>query len=155
MKVTPIWDGGGTVKLTILDSDFNKASDTLITLVQEEICPQKSSLGLGLAPIGHCVTVDTVEESIIDLTTNITTIENANIDIVKQQIIQQINDYLLELRKTWGDNDNLIIRLSQIEARILNIDGVLDIANTKINSNTGNIELQSMQIPVLGEVNIS
>lgn len=51
VKVTPCWNGGGTVKLTILDSEFNKASDVLIEKVQNEICPELSSEGLGLAPI--------------------------------------------------------------------------------------------------------
>ncbi len=41
VKVIPIWNGGGTVKLTILDSEYNKASDTLIENVQNEICPQR------------------------------------------------------------------------------------------------------------------
>ncbi len=60
VKVTPVWNGGGTVKLTILDSDYNKASELLIERVQEEICPSMSSDGLGLAPIrtycygGYC-----------------------------------------------------------------------------------------------------
>lgn len=51
VKVTPVWNGGGTVKLTILDSEFNKASNTLIENVQNEICPSLSDEGLGIAPI--------------------------------------------------------------------------------------------------------
>lgn len=51
VKVIPVWNGGGTVKLTILDSDYNKASTQLIEKVQEEICPNMNSNGLGLAPI--------------------------------------------------------------------------------------------------------
>ena len=51
VKVTPVWNGGGTVKLTILDSVFNKASETLINLVQETICPNKENTGIGIAPI--------------------------------------------------------------------------------------------------------
>lgn len=51
VKVTPIWQGGGTVKLTILDSNYNKASKQLIDIVQNEICPNKDQSGIGLAPI--------------------------------------------------------------------------------------------------------
>lgn len=51
VKVTPVWQGGGTVELTILDSNFNKASKQLIDIVQEEICPNKQESGIGLAPI--------------------------------------------------------------------------------------------------------
>lgn len=51
VKVIPIWNGAGTVKLTILDSDYNKATNILIDKVQMEICPNMSDEGLGLAPI--------------------------------------------------------------------------------------------------------
>ena len=54
VKVTPCWNGGGTVKLTILDSSFNKATNILIDKVQDTICPGLSSDGLGVAPIRTC-----------------------------------------------------------------------------------------------------
>lgn len=155
VKVTPVWNGGGTVKLTILDSEFNKASNVLVQKVQDEICPDGSNKGLGLAPVGHSVTVVTVAEYAINLSTKVTITEGSNIDQVKQQITKQVNSYLSELRKNWEDSTKLIVRLSQIEARILNISEVLDIENTTINNTTSNIELEEMQIPVLGEVNVS
>lgn len=67
-----------------------------------------------------------------------------------------MNKYLLELRKTWENESNIIVRISQIEARILNIESILDISNTTINDTTSNIELSNNKIPVLGslEVNI-
>ena len=155
VKVTPIWDGGGTVKLTILDSEFKKASNVLIEQVQNTICPQKSNLGIGLAPIGHVVTVDTAEETKIDVSANVSITEGSSIDIVKQEVKKQIENYLSELRENWENETNLIVRISQIESRILNIDAVIDISNVKINGNAANIELTEMQIPVQGEVECS
>lgn len=109
---------------------------------------------MGLAPIGHSVTVDTVAEYEITISANVTIADNSNIDVVKQQIIQQVNDYLLQLKKSWENEQKIIVRLSQIEARILNIETVLDITNTTLNSKTSNIELKEMQIPILKEVNV-
>lgn len=154
VKVTPIWNGGGTVKLTILDSDFNKASDVLVESVQNTICPQKSNLGTGLAPIGHAVTVDTVVEHEINLSATLVLTEGSEIELVKPEVIRQINNYLSELKKGWEDSQNLIVRISQIESRILNIDMVLDISNVTLNSKTNNIELKEMEIPKLKEVNL-
>lgn len=54
VKVVPAWNGGGTVKLMILDSNYNKASNELISRVQETICPNENSNGIGLAPIRTC-----------------------------------------------------------------------------------------------------
>jgi len=51
VKVIPCWNGGGTVKLIILDSNYSKASDLVVSTVQEVICPNKEENGVGLAPI--------------------------------------------------------------------------------------------------------
>ncbi len=58
VKVEPVWNGGGTVKLIILDSNYNKPSLTLINEVQTAVDPvQNQGKGYGIAPIGHVVTV--------------------------------------------------------------------------------------------------
>lgn len=154
MKITPVWQGGGTVELTILDSNFNKASEQLIEKVQTEICPNKSQNGIGLAPIGHLVTVDTVQEQTINVTTNITLLENKSVQNIEETIKNEIDKYFLELRKTWEDSESIIVRISQIETRILNVDDVLDISNTKINESSSNIEISSYKIPVIGTVEV-
>lgn len=154
MKVKPIWQGGGTVKLTILDSDFNKASEQLVNMVQEIICPNKDESGVGIAPIGHLVTVDTVKEKYINISTSITLVDNKNIENIEETIKNEINKYFLELRRTWEDSTSIIIRISQIETRILNIDNILDISNTKINEISSNIEISSNKIPVIGSVEV-
>lgn len=155
VKVTPIWNGGGTVKLTILDSNYNKASDILIEEVQNEICPDFTDEGLGLAPIGHIVTVDTVEEIQIKIQSQVTISETASLDTIKENACVAIEKYLLEQRQIWEDSDTIVIRKAQIEAIILNIDGVIDVSNTTLNNQSGNIELTEYQIPILSEVVIS
>ena len=152
VKVTPIWNGPGTVKLTILDSNYNKASNVLIEKVQNEICPDLSDEGLGIAPIGHVVTTDTVTEVDISIITHVTISETASMPNVKEQIIELINDYFLQLKKGWEDSDTIIIRKSQIDTIILNTDGVIDVSNTTINNKTSNVELQKFEIPTLKEV---
>ncbi|MFR0924503.1 MAG: baseplate J/gp47 family protein [Butyricicoccaceae bacterium] len=58
VKVYPVWNGGGTVKLTIIASDYTAPSTELISKVQTAIDPEQNhGEGLGLAPIGHTVTV--------------------------------------------------------------------------------------------------
>ena len=64
VKVYPVWNGGGTVKLVVLDSEYKKPTTELIDLVQTTIDPiQNQGTGLGLAPVGHVVTVTGVEET--------------------------------------------------------------------------------------------
>lgn len=152
-KVTPIWAGGGTVKLTILNSEFTKASPTLVNTVQQEIDPvSNKGEGLGIAPIGHIVTVDTVEEIVVNISTNITFDEGYSFNMLKTQIQTVIEEYLLELRKDWANQSFLIVRTAQIETRILGIQGIVDISNTNINGNPTNLTLSQYQIPMMGGV---
>lgn len=154
VKVTPVWNGGGTVKLTILDSDYNKASSTLINTVQSEIDPSQDGKGLGIAPIGHIVTIDTVEELPIAVKTTLTLEEGKTFNDIKESIEAAIEGYLLSVRKKWAnasDNEN-VVRISQIENRILNVEGVLDICETTINDSNTNISLTNNQIPVFESI---
>lgn len=151
-KVNPVWDGGGTVLLTILDSEYNKASDTLVQFVQNEIDPTKDGTGVGIAPIGHVVTVQTADEVVVTISTNITFQEGYSFSSQKTAIEEAINAYLLEIRKVWADETASVVRISQIETRILNLTGVVDINNTKINCAASNLVLGEYEIPVLGGV---
>lgn len=151
-KVTPVWNGGGTVLLTILDSAYNKATSTLIQTVQEEIDPSKDGTGSGIAPIGHVVTVQAATEVPINITTTITFQEGYSFNGQKTIIEDAIKEYLLEIRKAWADETTSVVRISQIETRILNLTGVVDVTNTKINGVTSNLTLGKYEIPLLGGV---
>lgn len=151
-KVTPIWNGGGTVKLTILNSNFDKASSTLIEAVQEAIDPTKDGSGLGVAPIGHIVTVDTAEEVTINVVATITYDDGYSSASLHTQVVKAVSDYLLELRKDWANQGTLIVRIAQIETRLLAITGILDISGTTINGSATNLTLTKYQIPVMGGV---
>lgn len=152
-KVTPVWQGGGTVLLTILDAEFNKASDVLIEDVQTAIDPNGDAMGLGIAPIGHIVTVKTADAVTIDVTANFIFSDDYNFAGSQDKIKKAIEDYLLELRSVWADNNYLTIRTLQIESRILqNVQGILDITNTKINGIESNLVLGEYEIPVMGGV---
>lgn len=151
-KVTPIWNGGGTVKLTILDSNFDKANNTLIASVQNTIDPTQDGHGVGVAPIGHIVTVDTVEEVKVNINTQITFEEGKTFADLKPKITKIISEYLLEIRKEWANQNTPTVRIAQVESKILSLDGVVDIRNTKINSVESNLTLTKFQIPIIGDI---
>lgn len=151
-KVTPIWQGGGTVLLTILNSEYDKASNTLIKAVQEEIDPTQDGTGMGIAPIGHIVTVNTVEEVPINVKATFGFDEGYSFNSLKTTIQNVISEYLLDLRKNWANQTSTIVRISQIETKILQIEGIVDIQNTKINGSASNLTLTEYQVPTFGGV---
>lgn len=151
-KVTPVWNGGGTVKLTILDDEYNKASSELIKKVQDIIDPSMDAKGLGIAPIGHIVTVDTANVIEVNISTNITFDKETNFEKVKETIKSEVEKYLIDIRKSWASQNNSVVRIAQIENRIMNITGVIDISNTTINGNNRNLILSEYEIPTMGEI---
>lgn len=154
VKVTPVWNGGGTVKLTIIDSTFGVPSEELIALVQNEVDPVgHSGDGLGFAPIGHIVTVVGVRPSAVNIETNITYQTGWNWEDAKTYILNAIDQYFKELNQEWDENENLIVRISQLESRILACEGVLDISGTTLNGSASNLSLAVDEIPVRGTVN--
>lgn len=155
-KVTRAWNGPSTVKLTILDSDCGKASDLLVQKVQNIMDPEGTAEGDGLAPIDHIVTVVTAETVSIQISINLEYNQSYTVQALKLFIDNVIEAYLRELRSSWeslGDH-GCIVRISQLESRILTIEGIYDVKDTKINGKPVNMELNPYQIPVYGGVEI-
>ena len=72
---------------------------------------------------------------------------------VQAYVEQTIEAYFEELSETWADQEQaLVVRVSQIESRLLGVSGILDIADTKINGLAANYTLNLDYIPVLGEI---
>ena len=154
VKVTPVWNGGGTVKLTIINSSYGVPSDELVELVQNTIDPVgHSGEGVGLAPIGHVVTVVGVKSYPVNIATNITYQNGWNWDSAKNYILNAIDQYFIELGQTWVESEGLVVRISQLESKILNCTGVIDIQNTTLNGSGSNLSLAVDEIPVRGTVN--
>lgn len=150
VKVYPVWNGGGTVKLTVIASDYTAPSTELISKVQTAIDPEQNhGEGLGLAPIGHTVTVTGAKYADIAITANVTFASGWNWENGKSQIVNATNAYLNELCKEWSENETTIVRISQIETHLLTADCIVDIDGTTVNGSTKNIELAADEIPRL------
>lgn len=154
VKLTPVWNGGGTVKITITDGNFNVPSEEFVDAVQNETDPiGHQGQGVGFAPIGHIVTVVGVQSETVNIATNITYQQGWDWDASKNYIQNAIDEYFHELRAVWDENENLIVRISQLESRILACEGVLDISGTTLNGSDANLSLASDAIPIRGTVN--
>lgn len=144
---------GGTVLLTILGSDFNVASNQLIQTVQQEIDPTDApGEGYGLAPIGHIVNVKSARGVEISVKTEITFETGYSWSNMRIAMEEAVKVYLLELCKSWASTSSLIVRIAQIETRLLQIKGIVDIGNTTINGVNKNLALDQYEIPVFKEV---
>ena len=153
VKVTPVWNGGGTVLLTITASDYSIPSSTLINRVQTLIDPTyNSGKGKGIAPIGHVVTVKGVTAKTINIATQITYQNGWDWEESSGYIQSTIDEYFKSLSKEWEDVNNIVVRISAIEQRILACPGILDIQDTELNGEAKNLQLSEHEIPVRGDI---
>lgn len=141
-KIIPLWNGDNTVKVSILDSFNDVASDTLVSEFQNYLDPNVEGMGNGVAPIGAFVTVTTATELPINITANVTLSENYSDPNI-------INDGLMQYFKKIA-YDKTILSYMQVGAAILDIDGVEFITNLTINEGTSDITLNDEEIPILG-----
>ena len=144
---------GGMVLAVILDSEYGAASETLVRNVQEILDPeQNAGEGYGLAPIGHVVKVQAAGAVAVSVETRITFAPGYGWERLQKSIDTAVEDYLLELRIQWAREGFLTVRSSRLESRILGLEGVVDVADTRINGKKGNLVLGAYEIPVSGGV---
>lgn len=146
---------GGAVRLVIIASNNTAPTETLLEEVQTRIDPtQNAGEGLGQAPIGHVVKVDGVTLEPVNLALNLTYASGWSWEAVKSYVESVIDAYFAELAQAWASSEFLVVRISQIESRILSgcASMVTDIYGTKINGVESNLVLDADSIPVRGVV---
>jgi len=152
-KVYPVWNGGGTVKIVFLDSLFQKPSETLVNDVQSALDPeQNQGLGLGIAPIGHVVTVEPVSETVIDVGLNLMYQETWGWEELRPYVEAAVDKYFHELASEWAGSATPVVRISQIETRLLNVTGIIDVQDTTLNGVPQNLALGADNIPIRGAI---
>ena len=153
VKVFPAWDGGGTVKLVIVNSEYQPPSGQLIQSVKDAVDPEPNEgKGYGIAPIGHVVTVEGAQETEVSVNMSITYQAGYDYARCQEEILQTVEDYLAEQNRTWADAEQMIVRVSRLESRLLDVEGILDVTDTVINGTSGNCVLPANSLAVRGDV---
>jgi uncharacterized phage protein gp47/JayE len=161
VQVYPVWAGGGTVKLSVVDSTFAPVNSTFLTMLQDMIDPPPTGTGLGLAPIGHQVTITAPEAVPIDITAKVTLQGGATLPAAQIEAEAEIRDYIESVAKTWGIPDSLNnysanIYTAQITSAILRSPSIANTTNVKTNNTPLDLTLTQspsvQQIPVMGTV---
>lgn len=162
VQIYPVWNGGGTVKLSVIDTDYNTLGTDFINQLKETIDPENNSgEGIGIAPIGHKVTIVTPTETTIDIDTTITLMQGYVLSQVEDNIKSALSSYINSLRQHWGDSSetntySTAVYIARINASILSVEGVANVTNTTINDSESDLILTQnatiQELPKLGEV---
>lgn len=167
VQIYPTWNGGGTVKCSILGSNFLPASKELIETVQNAIDPPPNQgLGLGLAPIGAQVTIVAPTEVTVNVSATLTLAAGTEIGQVQTPVENAVNTYLQSICQAWatpvgetGLDYAADVYIARITAAIVGVTGVVNATDIQINSAAEDLILTengtTQQIPVLGTVTLS
>lgn len=168
VQVYPTWNGGGTVKISIVDPEYNPVSEEYIAEVQELIDPENSQGetgdGLGIAPIGHQVTVVTPEEVDVAVSATLVLRPGYAVGQVQGPIQTALEKYIEELRKGWAQSNDMneysmSMFIARVTSAIINVPGVANVTGVTLNGEAEDITFQenaqTQQLPSLGEVTVS
>jgi len=140
--VDPLWDGAGTVKVTVIDDDKTKPDQTIIDNTAEYIEEQR--------PIGATVTVEGAEEVDIDVNADVELTSGGDLQNAEDEFKDKLKEYLKELAF-----EDQIVRYAEIGSILLNVEDVLDYENLEVNGGTSNVEVEKDEVAVVGTVSLS
>ncbi|MDR1066475.1 MAG: baseplate J/gp47 family protein [Clostridiales bacterium] len=152
-KVFPVWDGGGTVKISIVDSAYNDISADFLKKAKAIIDPEEyEGEGAGIAPIGHIVTVSTPDRVVVDVEA-VLTLDGRTAGQVLAESETGIGEYFAQIRRGWSEADEVSVYASRVAAEILKIPRVLNVTDVRLNGASGDVSLTNdkyiQQIPFL------
>ena len=141
-KVYPVWNGGGTVKVVLVDTQKSAPAPSVITAATDYIESQR--------PIGATVTVVGATELPINIAATMTLEAGGDLAEVQTQFTTALADYLKSIAFT-GEQ----IRYTRIANLLIDVPTVVDYANLTVNGGTANIVPTDEQVGVVGTVTLS
>ncbi len=147
------WLGAGTVKVIITSSENTAPTKELVNRVKEELDPADyTGDGIGLAPIGHQVTVMGAESFAVNVELTITV--RANADNIKETVKNAVRGYIESINKTWESDKTSKIYISGIIADVKAVAEVIDVYDVKLNGAESNLVITGDYVAAAGEISI-
>lgn len=160
-KVFPAWQHNGSVLLSIVDPSFNPVTPEFMRVVKERIDPDNATgQGVGVAPIGHYVTVTTPVSEVIDVALTVQLKAAVSASLVQESVKDNIEEYFRGVRRSYRQNSTLAIYRARIIEMALKCDDVLNVTSVRLNSKDEDIvyvdeaSMGGQHLPYLGEVAI-
>lgn len=156
VQVRRAWNGGGTVKLVLVGSDYAAVSDDVVGDVQNLFDPIVDGVHTGegiYSVIGHTVTVCSADEINVNIISTIELEDEVAWEDVSENVKEALQEYFSTVCKTWAESGKSVVRIGKIEAAISSVSGVVDAYDTTVNESPSNIVFDGDSIPALGTVN--
>ncbi len=154
VKVVELWDGPGTVGLTLADSSFQAPSEEIVQAALAHILANK--------PIGAEPTVRAAQAVEITVHARIVTL-GTTAEEVRMELEERLREQFRQMIQTkyrticYGPEEDKPYTLlyNRILALLLSIDGVDTFTSLAVNGGTQDITIPADSIPVVGEVHVT
>lgn len=139
-KVFPAWQYNGSVLLSVVDPLYNPITNEFAQNLKEQIDPEDSTgQGIGMAPIGHYVTITTPTRQDVDVALTIEFLKTETIETIQEEVERKIEEYFLSIRQSYKQDVNLTIYRARIIEKVLELEFVLNVTDVKLNGKMNDI----------------
>lgn len=142
VRVQPLWNGDGTVRVIIVDSDKAPASPAIVEAVSEYVEAER--------PIGALVTYQAAGAAAINTTAALTLQEGYTLEGVQSAVEDAVDSYL----KSIAFKQDYVSH-AQVGVAILGVPGILDYSALTLNGGAGNVAIVETDVAVKGTVVLS
>jgi uncharacterized phage protein gp47/JayE len=152
--VEPIWNGPGTVRVTVTDANNRPVAQETVDGLQELLDPVPGE-GRGLAPIGAVVTVGTATSQAVAVAATVTlrpgyTLDGAGGTIaVRADLEDAIRSYVDKL----PPGEDVVYK--HVLARFFEVAGVIDVPTLTLDGGTANVPIDALEVAQTGLVTLS
>lgn len=150
VRVIPLWNGNGTVKVILVDKNKQPAAQSVVDAALTYIA-HPADPGKGKAPIGATVTVTAATAVDIDVSATISLTGSKTVAEVKADFEKDMTDYLKEI----AFSSDPTVRYVRIGSLLLDTSGVRDYSNLLVNGGSSNIVINEDQVGVKGTVTLN
>lgn len=149
-KVFPLWQGAGTVKVSILDANQKKANSDLIAKVKKHIDGDDARNGEALAPIGALLTVSTAEEKTLNINADVFIRSDIDVDVsILENAYKEELQIFIDKNISYKEDKLTVAKMIDI---LYSVDGIVDIENFNVNGTVDTIRISDEEILKVGDV---
>lgn len=141
VRVIPLWNGGGTVKVIVADTDREEVSEETVLKVKSHIESKR--------PVGADVTVESAVYKDIMVKAKLKIEDGYDLSTIEKEISDKVSTYYKGINPTvHSESKNYSIEVSyaKIGSLILSTKGVLDYSDYTLNDEMSNITLDVNEI---------
>ena len=169
-RIIPLFAGENTVMGVLIGVDGKPATSAVVERVQEYVDPITKNIekvyndkkimvgdgtGNGVANIGAHFAAVAAETLEVNISFKAVKNPNATEEDIDTKVKEMLSSYFKAIVLDTPETDPMIIRVSEIGAKLLSLDCIIDYSDLKLNDSSYNINLSDIQAPVIGEVTIT